>query len=153
MRDGILGRRFSRTARHADHRSTPFLARPQGKILECTLGIGHEERPGIARIDRLKPVPPFHHYRRCTFFDGGAEKFMPVVVGPTQRKIHVAGILCPGVHTPTSDRQRRRVIRGADSSRNFLKIQRHGSLGLAIPIPLKHFSRHGAVVEVDGFVL
>ena len=56
------------------------------------------------------------------------------------------------VATPAGDRQRRQVGIGANGERNLLKIQGHGSLGLVIPIPLQHFSRHGSVVKIDGFV-
>src|ERR1035441_4113230 len=67
-------------------------------------------------------------------------------------KIYIAGILCACIHAPTSHFQGRRVGAGAHRARNFLKVQGHGSLGLVIPIPLEHFARHGAVVEVDGLV-
>ena len=73
VRDGVLGRRLARAARHADHRSAPFLARPRGQVLQCALAY---RAPASVRLrpDRpAKPVP-LHHYRRRAFFDGGADE-------------------------------------------------------------------------------
>ena len=94
-----------------------------------------------------------HHHRRRAFFDAASREIVAVVIGSAQRKDTRRRILCPRVHAPTGDCRRRRVATAPSGARNFLKIQGHGSLGLVIPIPLKHFPRHFAIVEVDGLVL
>jgi hypothetical protein len=136
------------------------MARPGGEVLEGSLGIGDLECQrnhsltvvalivaliGAATVrERFfgstkslgQSISVLHDYGGGALLQSGGEKIMPIVVGAAERKVHVTGLLCPGIHTPTYDRQGRREFGGADGTRNFLKIQGHGSLGFVIPIPL-----------------